>query len=496
MMKIDKDLLAIQEVRNLVAKAKEAQKILDTYPQEKIDEIVKAMADEAAAASEWLARIAVEETDIGVYEDKIIKNLFAAKRVYETIKDLKTVGFIKKDEVNKVYEIAEPVGVIAALTPTTNPTSTAIFKSLISVKARNAIVFSPHPRAADCTSQAVEIMHKAAIRAGAPEGILGCISTPTLEATQTLLKHPDVNLILATGGSDMVKAAYSAGKPAYGVGPGNVPAYIERSANIRDAVKAIIASKTFDNGTICASEQAVICDRCIAEEVKNNFTELGGVFLNPEEIYKLEKYAFRHDGSLNPAIVGKSAVDIAEKAGIKVPKGTRVLLAPLSGVGKQYPLSKEKLSPILAYYEVEDWKEACQLCIELLNLGGLGHSMSIHSNDEEIIKKFALEKPAFRILVNQPSSFGAIGATTGLVPSLTLGCGTWGGNATSDNVGPMHLMNIKRVAYGVRSLDELKATLLSKENNPNECNAAGVSKELNNDIIKSIVEEVLKRINS
>jgi len=487
MIKIDKDLLAIQEVRNLVAKAKEAQKILDTYPQEKIDEIVKAMSEEAAAASDWLARVAVEETDIGVYEHKVIKNLFAAKRVYEAIKDLKTVGFIKIDEVNKVCEIAEPVGVIAGLTPTTNPTSTAIFKSLISVKARNAIVFSPHPRAADCTSQAVEILHKAAVRAGAPEGILGCISTPTLEATQALMKHPDVNLILATGGSDMVKAAYSAGKPAYGVGPGNVPAYIERSANVKDAVKAIIESKTFDNGTICASEQSVICEKCIADEVKRSFIEMGGVFLNPEEIYKLEKYAFRPDGSLNPAIVGKSAVSIAENAGIKVPKETKVLLAPLSGVGKQYPLSKEKLSPILAYYEVEDWKEACMLCIELLELGGMGHTMSIHSNNDEIIKKFALEKPAFRILVNQPSSFGAIGATTGLVPSLTLGCGTWGGNATSDNIGPMHLMNIKRLAYGVRSLEGLKAELFGTK-------AVEKTEEVNPEVIKKIVEEVLKKI--
>jgi len=484
MMKIDKDLMSIQEVRNLIQKAKEAQKILATFTQEEIDSIVKAMAEEGARAARWLAKVAVEETDIGVYEHKVIKNLFASRKVYENIKDLKTVGIIYSDEVNRVYHIAEPVGVIAALVPTTNPTSTAIFKSLISIKSRNAVIFSPHPRAVDCTCQAVEIMHKAAVHAGAPEGILGCIHYPTLDATNLLMKHPDTALILATGGSNMVKAAYSSGKPAFGVGPGNVPAYIEASADVHKAVKAIIYSKTFDNGTICASEQAVICEKGNSKAVRQALQEAGGVFLSKEDIHKLERYAFRHDGSLNPDIVGKSAATIAERAGIKVNPDVKVLIAELEGVGRNYLLSQEKLSPILAYYEVNNWQEACELSKELLALGGMGHTLSIHSNNELIITRFALEKPASRILVNTPASLGAIGGTTGLVPSLTLGCGTLGGNSTSDNVGPMNLLNIKRLAYEVVSPEELSKELFANES------PQGYSE----DLIAKIVKEVLKKI--
>jgi acetaldehyde dehydrogenase (acetylating) len=421
-MKIDKDLLAIQEVRNLIKQAKEAQKILANYSQEEIDAIVKAMAEEGIKASDWLAKAAAEETQIGVYEDKIIKNLFSTKGVYEYIKDLKTVGIIHSDDEKRVYEIAEPMGVVAGITPTTNPTSTTLFKILIAIKSRNAIVFSPHPRAADCTYQTVETLHKAAVRAGAPEGIIGSISYPTLQATNLLMQHPDVGVILATGGSGMVKAAYSSGKPAYGVGPGNVPAYIERSADVNEAVANIITSKTFDNGTICASEQAIICEKVNSKEVRRAVEEQGGVFLSEDDLQKLERHVFRCDGSLNPAIVGKTAVYIAKEAGIEVAADTKVLVAALGGVGKDYPLSREKLSPILAYYEVEDWQKACDLSKELLALGGMGHTLSIHSEDESVITRFALEKPASRILVNTPSSFGAIGGTTALVPSLTLGC--------------------------------------------------------------------------
>ncbi|WP_296970194.1 acetaldehyde dehydrogenase (acetylating) [Tepidanaerobacter sp. EBM-38] len=484
MMNIDKDLLSIQEVRNLVEKAKEAQKILATFTQEEIDKIVRTMAEEGIKASRWLAKVAVEETDIGKYEDKIIKNLFSTKRVYESIKDLKTVGIIHTDEENRVCHIAEPAGVIAALTPTTNPTSTALFKSLISIKARNAIIFSPHPRAVDCTCQAAEIMHKAAVHAGAPKGIIGCINYPTLEATNQLMKHPDVSVILATGGSGMVKAAYSSGKPAFGVGPGNVPAYIERSADVKKAVKAIFDSKTFDYGTICSSEQALICEKLNAHEVRKSLDELGGVFLTEEDMHKIERFAFRADGSLSPNIVGKSAIHIAEQAGVKVKSDARVLIAELSGVGMNYPLSREKLSPVLAYYEVENWQEACGLSKKLLALGGMGHTLSIHSQDQEVITRFALEKPASRIVVNTPSCLGAIGGTTGLTPSLTLGCGTFGGNSTSDNIGPMNLLNIKRLAYEIMSPDELTRQLLSAEADD------GSDEEL----IKKIVMEVLKKI--
>ena len=484
MMKIDKDLLSIQEVRNLIEKAKEAQKILATYTQQEIDKIVKAMAEEGMRASRWLAKVAVEETEIGIFEHKVVKNLFATKRVYEGIKDLKTVGIIYVDEKNRVYHIAEPVGVIAALAPTTNPTSTALFKALISIKSRNAVVFSPHPRAVDCTCQAAEIMHKAAAHAGAPEGIIGCIHYPTLEATNLLMKHPDTGVILATGGSGMVKAAYSSGKPAFGVGPGNVPAYIERSADVKKAVKAIIDSKTFDNGTICSSEQALICEKFNSQEVRQILNEQGGVFLTQEDIHKLQRYAFRCDGSLNPDIVGKPATHIAEKAGIKVDPDTKALIVELAGVGMNFPLSREKLSPILAYYEVENWQEACELSKKLLALGGMGHSLSIHSEDKEVITRFALEKPASRIVVNTPSCLGAIGGTTGLTPSLTLGCGTLGGNSTSDNVGPMNLLNIKRLAYEIISPEDLNRQLFSRE-------LEGDSDEM---FVKKIVMEVLKKI--
>lgn len=484
MMRIDKDLMSIQEVRNLIQKAKEAQEILSTFSQEEIDKIVKAMAEEGMRAARWLAKVAVEETDIGDYEDKVIKNLFATKRVYDNIKDLKTVGIIYSDDVNRVYHIAEPVGVIAGLAPTTNPTSTALFKSLISIKARNAVIFSPHPRAVDCTCQAVEIMHKAAVHAGAPEGVLGCIHYPTLDATNLLMKHPDTALILATGGSGMVKAAYSSGKPAFGVGPGNVPAYIERSADAKKAVEAIVYSKTFDNGTICSSEQSIICEKENSKEVRRALEEAGGRFLSKEEIHKLERYAFRPDGSLNPDIVGKPAAIIAERAGIKVDPDIKVLIAELEGVGMNFPLSREKLSPLLAYYEVNNWQEACELSKELLALGGMGHTLSIHSENEVIITRFALEKPASRIVVNTPSCLGAIGGTTGLVPSLTLGCGTLGGNSTSDNVGPMNLLNIKRLAYEIISPEKLKDQLFSMETDDS----------LNKEMIEKIIKEVLKKI--
>ncbi|MGB4462676.1 MAG: aldehyde dehydrogenase family protein, partial [Tepidanaerobacteraceae bacterium] len=361
---------------------------------------------------------------------------------------------------------------------------TALFKSLISIKARNAVIFSPHPRAVDCTCQAVEIMHKAAVHAGAPEGVLGCIHYPTLDATNLLMKHPDTALILATGGSGMVKAAYSSGKPAFGVGPGNVPAYIERSADARKAVKAIIYSKTFDNGTICSSEQSIICEKENSKEVRRALEEAGGRFLSKEEIHKLERYAFRPDGSLNPDIVGKPAAIIAERAGIKVDPDIKVLIAELEGVGMNFPLSREKLSPLLAYYEVNNWQEACELSKELLALGGMGHTLSIHSENEVIITRFALEKPASRIVVNTPSCLGAIGGTTGLVPSLTLGCGTLGGNSTSDNVGPMNLLNIKRLAYEIISPEKLKDQLFSMETDDS----------LNKEMIEKIIKEVLKKI--
>lgn len=448
-MPFDYDLISIQEARDTARKAKAAQQVFAEFPQEKIDLIIKAMAEAGKANAEWLAKMAVEETKFGVFEDKVTKNNFASTGVYNYIKDMKTVGVIKEDNENKILEVAAPVGVIMGIVPSTNPTSTVIYKALISLKSGNAIVFSPHPSASRCTFAAAQVMHEAAVKAGAPDGIVGCLSKTTMAATEELMHHDDIAVILATGGSAMVKAAYSAGKPAYGVGPGNVPVFIERTADIRQAVADTIGSKTFDNGTICASEQAVIADEPIKDQVIAEMEAQGAYFLNQEEVKLVTRAVMSPRGGMNPALVGKNAKVVAEKAGIKVPEGTRVLVAPLEGYGPNYPLSYEKLTTVLGFYTAKDWHEACLLSIELLKLGGIGHSFVIHTQDEQVAREF-IKKPVFRILVNTPSSLGAIGYTTGLAPSLTLGCGTWGGSSTSDNVTPLHLINIKRQAYGLK----------------------------------------------
>ena len=452
-MNLDRDLLSIQQARDLAKRAKEAQKILAEFPQEKIDSIVKAMRDAAMANAEHLAKLAIEETKLGVYQDKVVKNKFSAENVYQWIKDIKTVGFIREVPERKMYEIAEPMGTIMGITPRTNPTSTVIYKALISIKARDTIVFAPHPRAVNCSKAAADLLNEAAVKAGAPDGCILCMDIITKEGTNALMHDPNIDLILATGGSAMVRAAHSSGKPAIGVGPGNVPAYIERTADIRKAVSAILASKTFDNGTVCASEQNVIVDRVISPQVRETFKEMGGYFLTPEEASKVEKVIFSTKGLPSPEIVGQSAQFIAGKAGVDVPPDTIVLIAEPGGVGPNFPLSKEKLSPVLSYFEVEDWQEGCELCIKVLKTGGLGHTLVIHSQNEDVIREFALKKPAFRILVNTGGTQGAIGLTTGLEPSMTLGCGAMGGGITSDNVGPMHLMNIKRLAYPLTELE-------------------------------------------
>ncbi|MTI53614.1 acetaldehyde dehydrogenase (acetylating) [Geosporobacter ferrireducens] len=453
---LDRDLQSIQQARNLVSAAKKAQKRLAELEQGDIDRIVKAMAVAAEDASDKLAKMAAEETGFGKYEDKIIKNLFASRAVYEYIRNMKTMGVIREDREEKIVEIGSPVGVIAAMIPSTNPTSTTIYKALIAVKAGNGIIFSPHPAAVKCTLAAAVILHEAAVKAGAPQGLIGCMDLPTMEGSKELMAHQDVALILATGGSALVKAAYSSGTPALGVGPGNVPAFIERSADIPMAVKRVFDSKTFDNGTICASEQAIITESCVENQVREEIIHQGGYFLKGEEIPKVAAVIQKAGGGLNPKIVGQPAKTIAAMACITVPEQTRVLICEQEGVGKAYPFSMEKLSPILAFYVEADWHKACERCIELLNYGGLGHSLVIHSNDEAIIREFALKKPVYRILVNTASSQGAIGATTSLAPSLTLGCGTIGGSATSDNVSPMHLINIKRMVYGIREVEALK----------------------------------------
>jgi acetaldehyde dehydrogenase (acetylating) len=445
----DRDLASIAEARALARRAKQAWLELAEFSQEKIDAIVDAMAAAATAQAEAFARLAVEETTYGVVEDKVQKNLFSSQKVYNFIRPMKTVGVVARHEDRRVVEIAEPFGVVAAIIPTTNPTSTAIYKILIALKARCTIVISPHPSAVKCITRVAEVMEEAARRAGAPAGSINWMTTVTIEGTQELMKQRDVAVILATGGMGLVRAAYSAGKPAYGVGPGNAPAFIERTANVKKAVHDIITGKTFDNGVLCSSENSVVVDEPVAEDAKREFQAQGGYFLNKAEIDAVARVLVTPQRLPNPALVGKSAVLIAEKCGITVPADTRVLLAPLDGVGRDYPLSIEKLCPLLSYYVVRDWREGCERCKQILRYGGMGHTMSIHSQNEQVILEFGLHKPAFRIVVNSPTTHGSVGLSTGLDPAMTLGCGGFGGNITSDNITPRHLLNIKRLAYEV-----------------------------------------------
>ena len=446
----DRDLTSIAEARALARAARQAQTALAELSQQQIDAIVTAMAEAVTPHAEALARLAVEETGYGVVSDKVQKNLFGSRQVYEFIKPMKTVGVVGRNEERRIVEIADPFGVVAAIVPSTNPTSTAIYKILIALKARCAIVISPHPSAARCITRVAEIMAEAAARAGAPAGSIGWMKTVTLEGTQELMKAREVSVILATGGMGLVRAAYSAGKPAYGVGPGNAPCYIEQTADLKKAVSDIVIGKTFDNGVLCSSPNSVVVDESVAGEVRREFVAQGAHFLNQAEQDALAKALVSPQRLPNPALVGKSAQFIAKQIGITVPEGTRVLMAPLAGVGRDFPLSIEKLCPVLSYYVVKDWREGCERCIQILRYGGMGHTMSIHSKNEDVILQFGLKKPAYRICVNTPTTHGSIGLTTGLDPAMTLGCGGWGGNITSDNISPRHLLNIKRLAYELR----------------------------------------------
>jgi acetaldehyde dehydrogenase (acetylating) len=445
----DRDLASIAEARALARRAKQAWLELAEFSQERIDAIVDAMAAAATTQAEAFARLAVDETGYGVVEDKIQKNLFSSQKVYGFIRPMKTVGVIARYDDRRVVEIAEPFGVVAAVIPTTNPTSTAIYKILIALKARCTIVISPHPSAVKCITRVAEVMDEAARRAGAPAGSINWMTTVTLEGTQELMKQRDVAVILATGGMGLVRAAYSAGKPAYGVGPGNAPAFIERTANVKKAVHDVITGKTFDNGVLCSSENSVVVDEPIAADVKREFQAQGGYFMNTAEMDALARVLITPQRLPNPALVGKTAIYIAEKCGIAAPSDTRVLLAQLEGVGRDYPLSIEKLCPVLSYYVVKDWREGCERCKQILRYGGMGHTMSIHSQNEQVILEFGLHKPAYRIVVNTPTTHGSVGLSTGLDPAMTLGCGGYGGNITSDNISPRHLLNIKRLAYEV-----------------------------------------------
>lgn len=449
MEKFDLDLQSIQEARNLARQGEIAAKQMADYTSEQIDRILKSMVQAAEEHAGCLAKMAVEETGFGRVLDKTYKNHAAATLLYEDIRDMKTVGIISEDPVKKTMEVAAPVGLIMGIVPSTNPTSTVIYKAMIAIKAGNAIVFSPHPSAAKCTLRAAEVMREAAVKAGAPEGVIGCISIPTMAATNELMHCKEVALIIATGGPGMVKAAYSAGKPAIGVGAGNSPAYIERTADVKAAIDAIMASKTFDNGTICASEQSIVCEACNRQQVVDELKRQGGYFMTKEETNKVCQLLFKNGHAMNAKFVGRTPDVIAQAAGITIPVGTRVLIGEQDGVGDKYPLSYEKLTTVLAFYTVEDWKEACKLSIELLQ-NGIGHTMSLHTRDEEIVRKFAV-KPASRILVNTGGSMGGTGISTGLDIAFTLGCGTCGGSSVSQNVSPLNLINVKKVAYGLKN---------------------------------------------
>ena len=453
-MNFDKDLTARQEARTLAAGAEAAQHILADFPQEKLDAIVEAVAKAFSENAVMLAEMAVSETGFGNVEDKTTKNRFASNMVAEAMRGMKTVGLLRRLPEEKVWEIGIPVGVIAAIVPSTNPTSTVCYKAMIALKSGNAIVFSPHPKAIVCTRKAAEIVAEAAEKAGAPKGSVACLSVPSMEGCRELMGAPEVRLILATGGPAMVKAAYSSGKPAIGVGAGNGPAYIHHSADVVKALKRILKSKTFDNGTVCASEQSIIVEKPLESSVLEEGKKLGFYFMEEQEAGALGKLLFRPNGTLNPAVVGKSALHLARMAGFSVPGGTKILVAREQEAGPSRPYSMEKLCPVLAFYVMDNEDAVLKKCIEILDHEGSGHTFSMHCNDETVIRKFAAKIPVSRFLVNTPSALGGIGASTGLFPALTLGCGAVGGSSSSNNISPLDLINIRRVAWGMGEKQE------------------------------------------
>jgi acetaldehyde dehydrogenase (acetylating) len=444
---VDKDLSSVQEARDQVARAYEAWKAWSRASQADVDRVCAAMAEAGYQAAERLGRLAQEETGYGVALHKKLKNEFASRMVWNSLRDMKTVGVIRHDPDRRLYEIAWPMGVVAALIPSTNPTSTTLFKALIAVKARDAIIFAPHPSAGRCIYEAAQTMALAAESAGAPKGLINCMQQITLPGTQELMSHRHTALILATGGSAMVKAAHSTGKPAYGVGPGNVPVYVDRSADVEKAARYVVASKAFDYSTICATEQSIIADRPIARQLAEYMRREGAYFTTLQETDLLRRALFHPDGTMNTDVVGKSADYVAAYAGFPIPSGTRILVAPLLKVGRQEPLSHEKLTTVLGWYEAENWERGCEISLALIDTGGRGHTQIIYANDDKVIMAFGLEKPVFRILVNTMGTLGAIGLTTGVMPSMTLGSGGVGGSITGDNVTAYHLINIKRLAY-------------------------------------------------
>ena len=492
-MSVDKDLVSVQQARDLVEAAHRAQAEVAQFDQAKIDRICEAMAAAALREAARLGAMAVEETGYGVPDDKREKNRFAAEDVWNYFRGLRTKGVVT--ESKDVVEIASPRGVVAGIIPSTNPTSTAIFKILISIKSRNAVVLSPHPSAAKCINETARVMKEAGIKEGLPADAIGCMTSATIEGTEALMKHKQTAVILATGGIGLVRAAYSSGKPAFGVGPGNVPVCIERTADVAKAVQDILTGKCFDNGTICASEQAVVCDAPVEQAVREQFKAQGAHFLSASEAEQLAKVVATPQRSLNPGIVGKSVDVIAKMAGLNVPAGTRCLLANVAGVGREHPLSMEKLSPILAFYVADGLTACVKLSQQILGYGGMGHTAGIHTRSREAAVQFGADMPASRITVNTPTTHGAIGFSTALPPSMTLGCGSWGGNVTSDNVGPLHLMDIKRVAFETRPVKSTRPAVgtqkVSSTQPVNVAEPAVAGGKINRQEIAAIVDRFL-----
>ena len=474
-MELDKDLSARQEARVLAKQAQAAQEVLGQMPQEKLDAIVEAVAKAFSKEAAALAEMAVSETGFGNVEDKIRKNRFASETVAAAVRGMKTVGFLREDPENHIWEYGVPVGVIAAIVPSTNPTSTVCYKALIALKSGNSIVFSPHPKAIAATQQAAKIVAEAAEAAGAPKGAVSCLRIPSLQGCQELMSVPQTRLILATGGPAMVKAAYSSGKPAIGVGAGNGPAYIHRSADVKLTLSRILQSKTFDNGTVCASEQSIIVEQDMEEAVLREAQNQGFYLMSPQEASRLAKLLFKPNGALSPDVVGKTALHLAQMAGFQVPQGTKILLAREREAGPSVPYSMEKLCPVLAFYVMENEDAVLDKVVQVLTHEGSGHTFAIHAEDETVIRKFAARVPVSRFLVNTPAALGGIGSTTGLFPALTLGCGAVGGSSSSNNISPLDLINIRRVAWGTEK-------------------APSQQIQINSDLVELLTQKILERL--
>ena len=477
-MELDNDLRSRQQARELARQAGEAQKLLSEFPQEKLDAIVEAVGEAFSKEAASLAEMAVQETGFGNIRDKTAKNRFAADTVRQAVRGMKTVGILSRDSQKKLWEIGVPVGVIAAIVPSTNPTSTVCYKAIIALKAGCPIVFSPHPKAISCTRRAAELVAKAAEAAGAPKGAVGCLTIPALAGCQELMAAPETRLILATGGPAMVKAAYSSGKPAIGVGAGNGPAFIHHSADVSKAVACIARSKTFDNGTVCASEQSIIVERTLEDAVRREAQSQGFYFMDKEQAGLLAKLLFRPNGTLNPEVVGKSALHLAKMAGFPVPPGTRILVAREQEAGPTRPYSMEKLCPVLAFFVMDSEEAVLHKAVEVLSHEGSGHTFVIHAEDEAVIRRFALKIPVSRFLVNVPAALGGIGAETALFPALTLGCGAVGGSSSSNNISPMDLIDIRRVAWG---LEQKKDTACPEQ-------------PVDEDLVELLTRKILERL--